>query len=178
MVAREKNGAESYLAFHEEWCSAAPGTTGWHKRSSFDLSNRERRCVHRFSGVQFCNRQTTKIPAGTVLLVQVAPRMPLSVVDFLPNKGGMKEFSPSQQDPNSKGFIDEEEGLIVWAFKGRIDRIFYVASAKDRGLCPSYYAEPENSLRSCWISLPERLTDFHTWHLRTKRHDSTISQFT
>ena len=55
----------------------------------------------------------------------------------------MTEFSPSQQDPNWTGFIDAEEGLIVRAFREKIDRIFYIASAKDRGLCPSYYAEPE-----------------------------------
>lgn len=96
-----------------------------------------------FSGGQFCDNQTTKITEGTVLLVQVAPRVSLSVVDFQLNMGRLKEFSPSPQDPNWRGFIDEEEGLIVRAFKERIDRIFYVASAKDRSLCPSYYAEPK-----------------------------------
>ncbi len=100
-----------------------------------------------FSGVQLCDHKTTKVPAGTVLLVQVTPRVPLSVVDLQLDRGRLKEFSPSLQDPDWKGFIDEEEGLIVRSFKEKIDRIFYYASAKDRGLCPSYYAEPENFAR-------------------------------
>lgn len=116
-----------------------------------------------FSGVQFCSHQTTKIPTGTVLLVQVAPRVPLSAVDFLLNKGGLKEFSPSQQDPNWKGFINEEEGLIVRAFKEKIDRIFYVASAKDRSLCPSYYANPEQFAQIVLDFAPKAFDQYSDW---------------
>src|SRR5215212_3382093 len=96
-----------------------------------------------FSGKQFCSHETTKVPAGTVLLIQVTPRDPILISDLHVDKKRMREFSPSSQDPDWNGFIDEEEGLIVRSFKEKVDKIFYIAAAKDRGLCPSYYAQPE-----------------------------------
>jgi hypothetical protein len=94
-----------------------------------------------FSGSQLCN--SPSIPRGTVLLIQVTPRRRLSLIDLKLDKNKFKEFSPSSQDPNWKGLIDEEEGLIVRGYKDKIDKVFYFASEKDRSLCQNYYAEPE-----------------------------------
>lgn len=94
-----------------------------------------------FSGSQFC--KPAKIPPGTVLLIQVTPRRNLSLIDLKVDTNRLREFSPSSQDPNWKGFFDEEDGFIVRSYKDKVDKVFYLASAKDRGLCQNYYAEPE-----------------------------------
>jgi hypothetical protein len=108
-------------------------------RSIYQLDDEEVYIV--FSGNQFCNSPT--IPRGTVLLVQITPRRNLSLLDLKVDRNKLREFSPSSQDPNWKGLIDEEAGLIIRSYKDKVDKVFYLASAKDRALCQEYYAAPE-----------------------------------
>jgi len=77
----------------------------------------------------------------------VTPRAKLEFTDLQIDQKKLREFKPSSQDSDWKGFIDEEEGLIVRSYKDTIDRIFYFAAAKDRARCPSYYAEAEEFAR-------------------------------
>ena len=104
-------------------------------RSIYHLENEDVYVV--FSNNQHCSFDTTKIPIGTVLLVQVTPRTKLEFTDLRIDQKRLREFKPSAQDSEWKGFIDEEEGLIVRSYKQRIDRIFYIGRANDRARCPS-----------------------------------------
>lgn len=108
-------------------------------RSIYQLENEEAYIV--FSGSQFCN--LPGIPKGTVLLIQIKPRGYQNLNDLQIDRRAFREFRPSSQDPNWRGLIDEEQGFMVRSYKDKIDEIFYFAAAKDRALCPAYYAEPE-----------------------------------
>ena len=114
-------------------------------RSIYHLENEDVYIV--FSGNKTCNFKATRIPTGTVLLVQVTPRAKLTFTDLQIAREKMRAFNPTSQDPDWKGFIDDDDGLIVRSYKEKIDRIFYIATAKDRTRCPSYYAEPEQFAR-------------------------------
>lgn len=114
-------------------------------RSMYQLESEEVYLV--FSGSQFCNPESTKITPGTVLLIQITPRAKSTLADLQVDPKSLREFSPSSEDPDWKGFIDEEEGLMIRSFRGNIDKIYYIGTAKDRQLCPSYYAKPEEFAR-------------------------------
>jgi hypothetical protein len=114
-------------------------------RSVYQLEHEEVYIV--FSGKQFCDPEVTKIPAGTVLLVQITPRGKLTLGDIELDRKNLREFRPSSEDSNWQGFIDDEHGIMIRSFKGNIDKIFYIATAKDRMICANYYSKPEEFAR-------------------------------
>ena len=125
-------------------------------RSIYHLENEEVYIV--FSGKETCNFEATRIPTGTVLLVQVTPKAKRTFTDLHIDREKMRAFNATSQDPDWKGFIDEKDGLIVRSYKEKIDRIFYIATAKDRTRCPGYYAEPEQFAR-IYIDFISRVFD-------------------
>lgn len=100
-----------------------------------------------FSSKEVCGSGSTNIPAGTVLLVQVTPKTKRLNLDTELDMKTVREFNPSSQDPDWKGLIDEENGLIVRKFKNMVDKVFYIPPAKDWSRCASYYANPEHFAR-------------------------------
>ena len=124
-------------------------------RSMYHLKNEE---VYKVFSDKPCDFEATKIPAGTVLLVQVTPRAKLKFTDLQIDRNRMRAFNPSSQDPDWKGYMDEENGLIVRSYKETIDRIFYIATPRERRRCPDYYAEPEEFAR-IYIDFTSRAFD-------------------
>jgi hypothetical protein len=82
-----------------------------------------------------------KVPSGTVLLIEVTPRkgLGLTLRDLHLDEKRSKKFDPGY----GEGYLDEEEGIVVRTYLGRVQEICYIAAAKDRHLCPSYYVSPE-----------------------------------
>ena len=90
----------------------------------------------------------TRIPAGTVLMIQVTPNKELSLRDLPIDENRFRKFDPS--DPPEIGYaayIDEQEGLIIRTFRSRVEEIVYIASAAAKAFCPSYYENPETFVR-------------------------------
>ena len=114
-------------------------------RSIYHLENEDVYVV--FSNNQHCSFDTTKIPTGTVLLVEVKPKTKLELTDLFLDQKRLREFKPSMQDPAWKGFVDDQEGMIVRSYKDQIDRIFYIGTANDRARCSSYYSKAEEFAR-------------------------------
>ena len=88
-----------------------------------------------------CTRQ---LPEDTVLLVQITPRTEIRLTDLQLDEKKFEKFDPS--DPPNLGYeayLNEDEGIVIRAVKGKVDRVCYIAAAKDRHLCPKYYENPK-----------------------------------
>jgi hypothetical protein len=98
--------------------------------------------------VRDLNECPKKLPANTVLLieVQLADRPKLSALRI--NKSNFRTFDPSSP-PNIgyKGYIDEKEGLIIKTYKGRVLQLDYIAAGSDLPMCPDYYDSPESFIQ-------------------------------
>ena len=100
--------------------------------------------------IVFANEELLKlnncdaVPLGTVLMIQVTPKDETLVSSLQLDEKTFKKFNPSR-DPSLEveGFMDEKEGLVIRAAKGKVDRIVYLASALDRGRCPGYFENLE-----------------------------------
>jgi hypothetical protein len=89
-----------------------------------------------------------KVPSGTVLLIQVTPKKEMTLRDLHLDENRLKRFDPAEpKGIGYEGYLDEEDGIIVRTYKGRIEEICYIAAAKDKHLCPSYYENPEAFIR-------------------------------
>lgn len=85
-----------------------------------------------------------KIPVGTVLMIQVKPKKDWTLSDLQLDEKKLRKFNPSKpQEIGYEGYIDENEGVVIRTFTGRVEQINYVAKAQDTHLCPSYYEKPE-----------------------------------
>ena len=112
-----------------------------------------------FSSKDFCDTDTKKVPVGTVLLIQVTPRNKIQLSDFQVD-AKFRSFYPSSQNPEYQGYIDEEAGIMLRANKSLVDKVFYFASAKDRDLCPTYYANPERFAEILTEYLPRKFDEY------------------
>ena len=79
-----------------------------------------------------------KLPADTVLLVEVTPRRPMSLKRFrqshsLKKLGKTRDFA---------GYVDERAGLILKTRGDKIIHLNYVAAGSDRMRCEDYYRNP------------------------------------
>jgi len=89
-----------------------------------------------------------KLPVDTVLLIQFTPKRGLSLTDLKLDLNKFKKFDPSEpKDIGFEGYLNEEEGLIIVTYKGEVNQIDYIATPKDRKLCPEYYNNPEKFVR-------------------------------
>ena len=90
------------------------------------------------------NNNCQAVALGTVLTIAVTPKDEMLVSDLKLDEKAFRKFNPSRTpDLEYEGFIDEREGLVIRAFKGKVDRMVYLASALDRGRCPGLYEGPE-----------------------------------
>jgi hypothetical protein len=89
-----------------------------------------------------------RLPPETVLLVLITPKLPLKFSDSGFDVENFRKFDPSRpKDRGYEGFVDDVSGLVIRAFKGAVEEIFYIASSEDKHLCPAYYANPEEFVR-------------------------------
>jgi hypothetical protein len=88
------------------------------------------------------------VPSGTVLSIKVTPRKEVALRDLHLDEERLKKFDPSEPPGiGYQGYIDVESGIVVRTFKGKVDQVNYVAAKTDRHLCPTYYENPEQSIR-------------------------------
>lgn len=88
------------------------------------------------------------VPSGTVLSIQVTPKKELTLSDLRLEEARLKKFDPSSPSGiGYEGYIDDEAGIVVRTFKGKVDQINYIAAKSDRHLCPTSHEEPEQSIR-------------------------------
>src|SRR5262249_30340338 len=87
------------------------------------------------------------VPSGTVLMIQITPKdLLLSSLNLDDKK--FRKFDPAKPpDTGYEGFIDENEGLLIRAYKGKVDQMVYLASSADRARCPEYYDQPERAVQ-------------------------------
>lgn len=98
--------------------------------------------------VRDANKCAEKLPPNTVLLIEVVLINPSSLSALRINKTNFRTFDPSTP-PNIgyKGYIDENEGLIIKTYKGRVLQLDYMAARKDVAMCPEYYESPESFIQ-------------------------------
>ncbi len=89
-----------------------------------------------FSGDGKLHACGPEMKPDTVLLVEVFPKAPLTLKSFGVNQRRYKTIDLSR---SVKGFVDEENGLVIKAEGGRIIQLDYVAARVDRDLCAAYY---------------------------------------
>lgn len=144
-------GCVRSIAMAEEWKGIIPGLA---TRSDvvqlfqkcndralpceFDFEGDRIRIV--FSGmVQDSFYQCAKnLPGDTVLMVEVTPRLPISLKRLrqsyrLKKLGTMSTFA---------GYLDERAGLILKTNKDKVIQFNYVATGSDRLRCEDYYRDP------------------------------------
>jgi len=76
--------------------------------------------------------------ADTVLLVEVTPRLPISLKRYRQSHSLKKLFKVW----DSTGYADERAGLLLQARKDKIIQLNYVATGSDRLRCEDYYRDP------------------------------------
>lgn len=106
-----------------------------------------------------------QLPHDTVMLIEVTPKEELQLSDLQIDERSFRKFEPSYP-PNIGflGYIDEEQGLIIRTYEGKIDQIDYIAAKKDRNLCPSYRANPESNVHIIVdFLMPELIDEFSTF---------------
>jgi hypothetical protein len=89
-----------------------------------------------------------KLPAGTVLLIQIRPKGDLSLVEFHFEDSKFRKFDPgSGYYPGMEGYISDKDGLVLRVEDGKVRVICYIAASKDRQLCAEYYEGAEEMVR-------------------------------
>jgi hypothetical protein len=89
------------------------------------------------------------LPPDTVLHIEIKPATTLRLSDLQINKNKLRTFDPAIPRGQGykvgyKAYIDETSGIVINTFKGRVLQLEYIASSKDRHLCPTYYEDPES----------------------------------
>ena len=75
-----------------------------------------------------------KLPADTVLLIEVTPRLPISLKRYRQSHSLKKLYFA--------GYVDERAGLILKTRGNKIIQLNYVAAGSDRLRCEDYYRDP------------------------------------
>src|SRR5688572_16571330 len=89
------------------------------------------------------------VPAGTVLMIEVTPKNEMPVSNLNLDEKRFRKFDASVPTGHGyEGFVSEEEGFAVRAFKGKVELMVYVASMVDRPRCPTYYPNLEDFVRT------------------------------
>jgi hypothetical protein len=88
-----------------------------------------------------------RVQPGTVLMIQVTPKKETRLEETHIDLKKFRKFDPSTPPGlGFEGYINESEGLMVRAVKGRVDEIVYTGTAEDKSLCPSYFENAESSI--------------------------------
>ncbi len=97
------------------------------------------------------------VPAGTVLMIQITPKKELKLADLNIDLKKFRKFDPSEpKGIGYEGYLDETDGLVIRAFKGKVDEITYLPTSAEKHKCPSYYGNPEDFVRIMICGLEAR----------------------
>ena len=97
-----------------------------------------------FSGDSTSNLHgcVSTLPSDTVLLIEISPKKALRLNDFI-RKNNLRAFTPTPPSSGYKGYIDNQQGLVLKAYGMDVVQADYIAASEDRGLCQNYYDGPE-----------------------------------
>ena len=110
----------------------------------FTLTNEDILIV--FSRSDIC---LNNVPPDTVLLVERELRAATTLAALGLDQRRFKSFDPSwPRNIGYRGYIDEQSGLLLKAFKGEIFQIDYIGAKEDRHRCPSYYRKPRDFVQA------------------------------
>lgn len=99
-----------------------------------------------------------KIPIDTVLLIEVTTKKEMRLSDLPVNQSRLAKFDPSNPPGMGyEGYLDDEEGIVIRVFAGRVEQVSYIAASRDRPLCPGYYEDPRSfvGLLICGLPAPQ-----------------------
>ena len=83
------------------------------------------------------------IPPGTVLTIEVIPKVPRHLSDLQTDTNKFQKLVPSGEFLiDGDAFSDETEGLVVSTKDGFVRRIVYLPAKHDQYPCRAYYQEP------------------------------------
>ena len=97
-----------------------------------------------FADEHFLKERNCKaVRIDTVLMIQITPKdLLLSSLNLDDKK--FRKFDPSTPpEIGFEAFIDNDEGLLLRSYQGKVQEIFYLPSAMDRVRCPEYFENPE-----------------------------------
>jgi hypothetical protein len=101
------------------------------------------------------------VPSGTVLMIRVTPKDELLVSSLNLDEKKFRKFDPSTPpDRGFEGFIDNDEGLVIRAYKGKVDQMIYLASSADRARCPEYLENPEAAVQIMLCGLIPKFDEY------------------
>jgi hypothetical protein len=84
------------------------------------------------------------VVAGTVLSIRITPKSDLLLSSLKLDEKAFRKFDPSDRPGEGyEGFIDDKEGFVIRAFKGKVEEIVYLPFAPDRERCTSLYENAE-----------------------------------
>ena len=87
------------------------------------------------------------VPAGTVLIIEVTPKKEIKLADIVVDSKKFEKFDPAQpRNIGYEGYFDETEGLLVRAFRGKVDEMIYLPKALERPKC-KYYKDPKSFIQ-------------------------------
>jgi hypothetical protein len=97
-----------------------------------------------FSSEEAKQECVRKLPPATVLLIEVRPKGDVSLIELHFDESRFRKFDPgSGFYPGMEGYISDEDGLVLRVDHGQVREICYIATSKERHLCPEYYEGAE-----------------------------------
>lgn len=104
-----------------------------------------------------------KIPADTVMSIFVTLKNETRVSDLQIDEKKFRKFDPSQPpELGYEAYLNEQDGLLIKAFKGKVEEVIYIASAQDKHLCSSYYQNAESFVQVfvCGLNLTRKFDEY------------------
>lgn len=95
----------------------------------------------------------TKLPPDTILLIEVTPVRALKFKDLVLNKNLFRPFEIAPAISRKyRGYLDARGGLVIKTYEGKVVQLDYIASARQKHLCESYYRDPESFVQEIFLS--------------------------
>ena len=110
-------------------------------------ANEEQYCYFNINNeeilIVFSKPQDCEIAADTVLSIQRELKSGTTFAALGLDKRRFKSFDPSwPRGMGYRGYIDEQNGVLLKTFGGEVFQINYIAGKKDWPVCQSYYRRP------------------------------------
>ncbi len=127
------------------------GTDPKDRGGRFDFQNENVFIV--YSNDHNSNECVGRLPADLVIQIIVIPKLQVSVESLGLDQKRLTTLAPAPQAPlRSEALIDDDEGIIV-SLKGAVEQIVYVATKKDRELCPAYYGDLSRFVKQTFLCI-------------------------